>query len=69
MRAVQSVLFDIKYYTPQTSMNELLKRGFNFNKIDLIDNQWRYTQREPIKDAKYLTIKKGEGIKYVVNFR
>lgn len=67
---VQSVLIDRSVYpNVYKAINKLLKMGFEYNKIDVTENNWRFRQREPDDKKKYMTKNtNSSGVKIIVQY-
>lgn len=66
--AIQSVLYDKKYYSFEDALNSVIENHFKHNKVDIKKNKYRFRQLDP-NIFKYMWIKKiKNGLELVIGF-
>lgn len=67
---VQTVLISRAYYPNiYKAKNKLRKDGFEFHKVDVTENYWRFRQAEPDDSKKYRTENtRSKGVKVIIQY-
>ena len=65
---LQSILLDKRKYTLPQAIKWIEDNNYKFLKVDWTGNYYRFRQEEPDNNRRYITIDKGKGIKFIMNY-
>ena len=65
---IQSVIFDKKHWTVESSRRWLEHKHLKDYKVHITDNFIRWRQHEPDQYSKYITKRLPNGIEYILNY-
>ena len=64
---VQSVVFPKKDFSQKTALLWLMNHGYNFSKVDVTPNTYRFRQHEPSPGLSYYTKTLHNGVILVIH--